>query len=541
MKMATFDSLAARLRFEFSPVDPAEIDGGFDENIAETISLLESENITVTDYLEGLEHIVVDEAQDVTGERKLLVASLLRHVSPSCGITTFADLAQAIYGFNERDMEDGKTPSLWDALCDDQSMNFRSLSLTVDHRTRNEALKELYANARRLLKDDSLQPEQKYWCLREMINDAATGTVPGIANQDVGYSRNSMILFRSRGELLSAATDLWCRGERARIRLTSDVTHLSPWIGAVLGTCNGTMNRAGFDAAWQEVWPPVESVTGDSAWSMLRRSAGKGGGEISLDNLANRLSSPSPPIHFVEDVPGNRGPVLSTIHGAKGREAERVTLMLPSGRGHDGTDWDEEARVLFVGATRACASLHVGGRQRGAGRLESGRLWNRWRWGGADHARVQIRSEDIDCLAQISTGINGSGAAVASTQEHLWSLANKITPLEAVRLEDSDCFSLYEVKPGGTQGEKPVGFLTGDLMGDLWEICNMVRGNTAHPARRIRGFWMIGARTVAARDAPAIATGDLDERYLSGRIWLAPIVAGLAGVFFNDNRGSAVV
>ena len=52
------------------------------------------------EYLESVEHLVVDEAQDIVGIRaELLVVEIIRKLSSSCGVTVFADEAQAIYGF----------------------------------------------------------------------------------------------------------------------------------------------------------------------------------------------------------------------------------------------------------------------------------------------------------------------------------------------------------------------------------------------------------------------------------------------------------
>src|SRR5262249_30714096 len=59
---------------------------------------------------------------------------------------------------------------------------------------------------------------------------------------------------------------------------------------------------------------------------------------------------------------GPAGPVVGTIHAAKGREAAVVHLMLPGETepGSNAADVDEETRVLFVGATRAKSQLFLG-------------------------------------------------------------------------------------------------------------------------------------------------------------------------------------
>ena len=76
----------------------------------------------VAEYLGSVEHLVVDEAQDIVGIRSDLVVEIVRKLPSSCGVTVFADEAQAIYGFaDDREVQPGEVrePSLASAerLC----------------------------------------------------------------------------------------------------------------------------------------------------------------------------------------------------------------------------------------------------------------------------------------------------------------------------------------------------------------------------------------------------------------------------------------
>src|SRR5699024_824414 len=53
--------------------------------------------------LPEVEHVIVDEAQDVVGLRAAFVANLLeRGVSAECGFTVLGDQAQSLYNFSEK-------------------------------------------------------------------------------------------------------------------------------------------------------------------------------------------------------------------------------------------------------------------------------------------------------------------------------------------------------------------------------------------------------------------------------------------------------
>ena len=77
------------------------------------IDLIRSDD-EVQDELEHVAHLVVDEAQDLVGNRAQLVEALIEQLHLGCGITVFADSAQAIYGFSEDDPgQDAASPRHW--------------------------------------------------------------------------------------------------------------------------------------------------------------------------------------------------------------------------------------------------------------------------------------------------------------------------------------------------------------------------------------------------------------------------------------------
>jgi len=75
------------------------------------------------------------------------------------------------------------------------------------------------------------------------------------------------------------------------------------------------------------------------------------------------LGRAKPPADFTLPEIGVTGPILGTIHASKGREADHIRLMLPAQQkeGNNSTsDYEEETRVIFVGASRAKKWLGVG-------------------------------------------------------------------------------------------------------------------------------------------------------------------------------------
>ena len=92
MRSATFDSFATRLLETYGDVS---LDGtDYDRRIALAVELLDARAI---DELTEIRHVLVDEAQDLTGVRADFVLKLLEVTD--CGFTVFADQAQAVYDF----------------------------------------------------------------------------------------------------------------------------------------------------------------------------------------------------------------------------------------------------------------------------------------------------------------------------------------------------------------------------------------------------------------------------------------------------------
>src|SRR5690606_7772117 len=110
VRISTIDSHAWSLRtgFDDEPLPESLGDGSYDLSIERTLELFKNQSPDLIDFMERLEHLIIDEAQDVMGVRADLVVQLLRSLSQTCGVTILADPAQAIYGFTADGSDDKK-------------------------------------------------------------------------------------------------------------------------------------------------------------------------------------------------------------------------------------------------------------------------------------------------------------------------------------------------------------------------------------------------------------------------------------------------
>ena len=141
-----------------------------------------------------------------------------------------------------------------------------------------------------------------------------------------------------------------------------------------------------------EIYEPGEG------WKQLVRIAGRTQTVVDMRLLRQRLGRSRPPSELCHPELGQRGPIVGTIHASKGREADTVHLMLSESVGND-VDEDEEARVVFVGATRGRTRLLTGPSSRQFARRvdESGRAYCLQTRNKQPYAQFEIgRDTDID-------------------------------------------------------------------------------------------------------------------------------------------------
>ncbi len=518
IRIVTLDSLASRLRSRFQD-DEGSKTTGYDAGIAETLDLIRAGDDQLLEYIEGFEHILVDEAQDLTGGRRELVVALLQKLLPENGATVFHDPAQAIYGFS------GGEPSGIGDLLDTADAGFGKRVLTRNYRTHSGTLLDLFVSLRGDLRDPTLQGRDLYEKVRSSIEESpGRGAGAAAVHPTNPADGTTFILYRSRAAVCLAASQLLDSGLPFRIRLPGQRDIVRPWIGALLRDETGaTISRPAFDRRWAEL-RPLPPRSKDGLWSDLFALTGLSSGSLDLHSLATRLSDGRPPLAVTQtDIGPSAGPLLSTIHAAKGREADTVQLMLPRfPEDTSSMDWEEEARILFVGATRARKTLRVGSSTPWLRPLDGpgSRLWQSFHWRGRKDARIEVGIDgDVDDAAMIDETVWHGALAVTEMQTLLWQLASKTTPLTAVR--SGDCFTL-RIADGRFQG-RSAGRLTKAFVSDLWKLGTVATGARVPLPGKISGLHLTAVRTVSA----------WQEETGTSRFWLAPVIAGLPVIWLD--------
>jgi hypothetical protein len=415
VRVATLDSLAWTIHSGFSK--DAVLTGSYDDNINQTLSKIR-DSAEVREEFEKIRHVIVDEAQDIVGVRAELVIAIIDAVDQTCGVTVFADQAQAIYGFTED--EDGEADisvHLIDAL---EDRDFTLVNLTEIHRTDSPKLLGIFRDVRRKVLDNDVSAFERGTAVRaqiEKLADANLGS-PGELKFAV-LPASALVLMRQRSEVLTASS--LNQDTPHRLRMSGLPVRILPWPSVLLWDHQERrLTKDAFVERWQTRAAGSQGApTLDGAWQLLYETAGEKAAVIDLHRLRHVLGRSNPPAAFTSPEYGDLGPIVGTIHASKGREAEEVFLYLPPLPEEDDkhTDLDEEVRVYFVGATRARKRLSVGcssGRRLGN---VDGRFWKKMK---NDRVQVEIgRPYDIDAKGLVGRTAFSSAALALEAQEYL--------------------------------------------------------------------------------------------------------------------------
>jgi len=538
VKVATIDSHAWAIHSGFDA--HASLAGSYEENIQQVTELIQK-NDGVFEYLAEAEHLVVDEAQDIVGPRASLVLELIRKLDKACGVTVFADEAQAIYGFADDDggstRAEGHLP---ERLRAHRELGFQPTALSAIYRTDRKHLRKLFTEVR--AKVLAKRPNDDPDCLErvtEMVRRLADGepaVIEALDERNHGALHSTFILFRRRVDALTAAS-FWGMLPH-RLRMSGLPTLAEPWLGALLwDRTEKKLRQAEFEKLWAERVEGrcLTALTAQSGWELLVKLAGESRTLVSTQTARARLGRAAPPSDFTRSDFGLGGPVFGTIHGCKGREADSVLLMLPASIRPDADD-DEEARVVFVGATRAKVELRVG----------KGFKFIKSRTVEGSNRACALQTKTGKPRAQVEFGHDGdldvegvAGRALFRTADevgaaHQWLLthADRVGPVKARALADHDW--RYRVEPA--EGP-PLAFLAERVNSDLFKIGKQVKtalgwNRRLRPAFGPDHLKTFGASTfVLHPDDPQKDL--LHEPWATSGFVLAPVVQGFDMIYFK--------
>jgi hypothetical protein len=548
VRISTIDSHAWSLRagFDDEPLPKSLGDGSYDLSIERTVELFQKQNPDLIDFMGRLEHLIIDEAQDIMGLRADLVLQMLKSLSPTCGVTILADPAQAIYGFTTDGSDDNEhEQSLLERLPAECPRPFLQRTLKSLHRVKDGVLIDLFLRTRKeieVAENARGHIARVQQTIRETCgNDVGVTSFENLADfLNKAQDRSMLVLFRRRADVLFASSYCSHAGVEHRLRMSDLPVVVRPWLGWLLGeTVQAILDREDFDKLWDSrgsVCPaPFLGEQRDDCWALLHRlAAGSRPRTLDLVHLRNIVARARPPVELCYAELGVTGPILGTIHASKGREADTVVLVMPPHQEkgdemRDGTDSAaifEEGRVYYVGATRARKMLATAGNSATrVGYLDSGRIF---RICGDKKAQLEVgREGDVDRLAHLAW------SSSLDAQRTLATHVGRTVSVKALAVAEEN-YALRVVlgrkDDDGVTRVLEVGQLSTAFRADLGKLWSKIDQNSSlKPAESIPHLYLAAVGTVGLAEHERSA---VKPPFSQSGFALAPMIKGFPMIHF---------
>jgi hypothetical protein len=522
---ATFDSFATRI-ISGAGRDASRIAAmDYASRIRAAVDLLSGE-ATLPDDLQLVQHVLVDEIQDLVGARADLVMALLERART--GFTLFGDPAQAIYDHQEDRLPDA--PDLYSRVQHRYPCDVMSLGLTRDYRSLTPQA-NLVAGVGACLRLPDADQEGAAHQLRSIL--LSLPTVKVAAARRMLNRRDDEVnafLTRTNGEALLLSRALFDASVPHRYQRRGEEKAAPDWISKlVAGLPETQLTRAVFDERLAAIplFPPRDP---DVLYGYLKALGPGRGRTIDLQRVADRVREQN----LTEDMNAvaPASVVVSTIHRAKGLEFDRVLLTEPVDR--QTADVSEENRVMYVALSRARQEIfHVSCPDTTDLRIDQAtkrwvrRGFGRFQW---QVRQVEVTGQDVDAMEPACTWL--LEARPREIQEYLGSVVHPGDPVE-FQLEgrrDGESMARYSIRHDDhVIGRTSEGFgqVIGRLVGG--------RHQTGWP-ERIEGLHVELVDTVAG-DASVGRSYGLG----SSGMWLRVRVFGLGSLRFRDGEGTVSV
>jgi hypothetical protein len=520
--VATFDSFATRILAAAEPGGPWP---GLDHEgrIRSAVDLLSKNH--APDEMRLVQHVLIDEIQDLVGSRAELVMALLRQTA--AGFTLFGDRAQAIYDYQAaQESADPDSRDLYAWVRRHFVVDLVTSQLTHDYRAATPQTRDV-ARVGAHLRGPELDPVLVSHELRTILLSLPTVGLKAARRMLVREGADiSALLTRTNGEALLLSRALFEAAIPHRYQRPGEDRVAPAWLSAVTTEVSQTRVTREMLATRLERIATLISVSPDMLCGLLRTLGPGPGRGIDLGRIADRVREQDLP-EELNDVPPS-STVVSTIHRAKGLEFDRI--FVTDQRASQADDFGEENRILYVALSRARREIfHVDRPDTsGLSRDPASRRWLRRGFGSWVVREFELTGRDTH--SQHPAGSWLLQADVGATQNYL---KTEVMPGDPVILELLDQrpglgptphYAIYhDSHPAGLTSEE-FGHILGRALG--------ARRRPVWP-QRITGLHVELVATVAGHTAVGEAHG-----LGSSGLWLAVRVFGLGMLHFGIGEGS---
>ncbi len=373
----TFDSLASYILAQCG-VEPV---GDFASRVRQATGLL-ADRDNELDEIENIGHLILDEVQDLVGDRAEMTLALLDRLDESAGFTALGDPLQGIYDFTlEKSTSKMTSAEFLDRLV--SVYGATRVALQHNYRARGAFPRNVIQLGESLRSESESEAADTLVDFEYSLPHSGEITDWGFLN-DADTGRTA-ILCATNGEVLRVSRFLTSQSVDHVVRRQARDFGAARWVAEVFEDFAGPeVPRVDVESAIER---ELDGALRDEAWYLLKGAEGRTRtmNQLNLPRLRSLIASGSVPLTLTE--PDTAQVIVSTIHRAKGLEFERAYLVHPNSPVGDQRDWRvlREKYVAFSRARDEVAMLDIpngwskfekrNGRQRERKRSKSGKWY----------------------------------------------------------------------------------------------------------------------------------------------------------------------
>lgn len=396
----TFDALAARIILDEADETDA-LAGTFETRIRKATEFVRGPELP--SLLESVRHILIDEAQDLVGDRAELVLAILEEVGDDLGFTVLGDPLQGIYDFQLDESESKRTSKEFrDYLID--HLQAEPMELEGHYRATSEQMESLIGIAESIREFDG---DENYVVSAHLELDkfritlSSSNFLDESGALEPAMSETTALLASTNYEVLVASELLWEEGVPHIVRRKSQDMRADPWIYAVL---KGLENKSYAESVILKKLAAVDTELVEARWSQLKDAERdyRSHSSLNLALLGMKLRTRSVPMALT--VQDSSQLTVSTVHRSKGLEFTNVIYLPPHNKARAAELSWPTARQKYVALSRAREELISSDFPKGAIKpartLKPGGRWTELRFFGSRTkiARIEFLNADVDDL-----------------------------------------------------------------------------------------------------------------------------------------------
>lgn len=505
-EIRTFDSFANKVIIDADE----EPKGNFEARIARAVELLSADD-TELPMLEDIQHVVLDEVQDLVGQRARLALALIDRLGDHVGFTALGDPNQALYDFQLTPEERIERLDVIDELSRLDEVEATGLERNFRARGKDPlAVVELGPRLRKI----------KGAAAARQAVDAFISEL-GAVDSDIWLGdvyragKSTAVLTKTNGDALRVSQQLTLMNVRHTLRRKAQEHGARAWVAELTQQLPRNLNRR------EDVIAALRNTSvadPTDAWNLLKESEGRAQfpNDLDVSRIRKVIGGYGIPTALLADT--TEDVVVSTVHRAKGLEFDRVFLY--------DTDYESDdddlaiARRNYVALSRARDEIVrcTPKKTKSWMKKDSGQTgrWTEQGFGTGGRKRIraiEVLGEDIDTDEPYDVDDDASGVQSLLASG---SMAGRTVTLELDLAWTSRDAPIYLVKGSGG---RPFARTTEQFGRELRRIFTI--GNAGWPT-------IINGATVMSIES-VVGSPEFSEDAGLGEsgIWLVPRLAGL--------------